>query len=878
MPKSVSDIAQGMVDKAADRMGVSEEKQKEIKKKADKKNKNVVDDDSAVEEFGEKAKETMSGGSTSSTSSDKSKSKQKSTEKTRKQEEIEEQVENIKEYKKDGLTRSERLAIGTQSERMDLQKQFKRVAAGKVKQKSMEDLGRSATSEEDAAATQEMVSGGQRDIAEAERKDKLSRSRQNVEQEIERVEHTENVESVTVDGEEMTKQEYLNRLEKTSSELEHEMAEAEASIKESEARQKRLVEQDPLQGKTTENYINDNRFKTSALVGVQPEAFTALSTAVTGGDVQEEVVEPMVEEVRKGYRGPGKAAFKSLASPLGIAGTSIAAGAVTQSGMNLISVKEASMASGTGKVASIASKGIFSKAANVVLSASAVGATAKAGKDIYSDVQEGDIAGALAKGAQFGLGAAGFRAGMKAYQPSVASKPRVSKSSTGRSESRLVKRSGGRVATGKSAAKLKQKIKYPNALGKTRYTTRVADIKLNAIQSTKDSTYAAGKVSYSEGGKQLGSETLVSISRNTGIKRRVGNSDWNLVRTIAETASQGKQFGYSFSKTKFVQKGKGKTTTASLNIGRTGKGYTSAVLSKDTVYDKSPVQLTFKTSSKNNLGIYSTSTSTSTSAGGMVQVQKVATTSPSTQTTSNSMSGLDIYQATQQGNTGKTVSVSTGNSDSGSSGQQAKAKTESVDTSTENFQNKAKISTVPKSRSRSKSERSVGPAYKNKVDLGKMPKRKTEFRNRPTIDTGFKPVQQSRPIQSPQSMFGVGSATKTKLRTKAKTRTKFKFKTVTGQMFKSNKSFVPAKPGIPIPEHDSKGFTPRKSKDSGRLPMGKQGRKGVAGDIISVTRSKAVTGKADIDYSENPGNTLGFDIRSAITKQEKEQDISIDLY
>lgn len=877
MPKSASDIAQDMVDKAADRMGVSEEKQKEIKKKADKENKKVVDDDSPVEKFGKKAKKKMRGKSSSSKSKTKSQKKEKkeSKEKTRKQEEIEEQVENIQEYKKDGLTRSERLAIGTQSEIMDLEKQFKRVAAGEVKQKSMEDLARSATSEEDAAATKEMVSGGQRDIAEAERKDKLSRTKQNVEQEIERVEDKENVESVTVDGEEMTKQQYLNRLENTSSELENEMAEAEASIKESEARQKRLVEQDPLQGKTTENYIDENRFKTSALVGVQPEAFNALSTAVTGGNVQEKVVEPMVEEVRKGERGPEKAAVKSLASPLGIAGTSVAAGAVTQSGLNLISVKEASMASGTGKAASIASKGGFSKAANVVLSASAVGATAKAGKDVYSEVQEGDEADALAKVAQFGLGAAGFRAGMKAYQPSAASKPRVSKSSTGRSESRLVKRSGGRVATGKSAAKLKQKIKYPNALGKTRYTNRVAEIKLNAIQSTKDSTYAAGKVSYSEGGKQLGSETLVSISRNTGIKRRVGSSDWNLVRTIAETASQGKQFGYSFSKTKFVQKGKGKTTTGSLNIGRTGKGYTSAVISKDTVYDTSPIQLTFKTSSKNNLGIYATSSSTSTSADGLVQVKKVATTSPSTQKTSTSMSGLDIYQATQQKTTGETVSVSTGNS-SGSSGQQAKAKTESVDTS-ENFQNKAKISTVPKSRSRSKS-RSVGPAYKNKVELEKMPKRKTEFRNRPAFNTGFKTGQHSRSMQSLQSIFGVSSATKAKLRTRAKTRSKFKSKTMTSQMFKSDKSFVPAKPGIPIPEHDFKGFPSRKSKDSGQSPMGKQRRKGVAGDIISVTRSKAATGKADIDYSENPGNTLGFDIRSAITKQEKEQDISIDLY
>ena len=421
------------------------------------------------------------------------------------------------------------------------------------------------------------------------------------------------------------KQERITRIQSTIDELveskedledtEKELQDFEESsmkvLAESEARQSKILQEDPLGGKTAETLAEESPAVTTGLVLTSPEAWkVAFSFAgnldpreETDVNLREDIIDPLVARRASGEVGPGEAAFKSLGSPPGVIGAATFAQGAISSGLGAASVKYPAAAS----VGQKAAKGL----GGVIVGSEVI----KSGKDIY----EGDTVEGVARAARLGTAVTAAVGTSKRFSARPVSQPKA-----GTSESVLVKRNG--VATGRGKAFVQQQMEQPLPFGKNLKFTQSADVSFPAIQSTGSSTYAAGNVQFYRAGSKIGSKPVAATIRSL-TPRRVGDETFQVSKSLVDTGS-GTKTGFTFTRqVANIAKGS-KTESLYQSFGGDGSG-ASVLRDRVITYDGSPISFTFKGSgTTSGTGLSVTKTGSTSLKSGLVSVQSKTVQTP----------------------------------------------------------------------------------------------------------------------------------------------------------------------------------------------------------------------------------------------------------
>lgn len=227
--------------------------------------------------------------------------------------------------------------------------------------------------------------------------------------------------TVTRDGssQTVTRDEALSILSEEREQLQSEVETArdqlgdpDQRVRDLAERQEDILEEDPMQGMTTEATLEDASPTEAAFASVSPTGFSIAASNVIGGLDAEEETARAIQKTRSA--GPVERTIQVLGSPLGVVATGGLAGKTFQVGVRgLAAVSQTAGAVGLrgGQAAG-------------------VGITALEAQKVAEDVEEGDIRSASIRAGQFISGSAGFAAG-------AASGAGIPSFSTGRSVSNV---------------------------------------------------------------------------------------------------------------------------------------------------------------------------------------------------------------------------------------------------------------------------------------------------------------------------------------------------------------------------------------------------------------------------------------------------------
>ena len=815
---------------------------------------------------------------------------------TRKQKAIERQLERINEMEKGGFTENEKHAI----------------------------------------------KAGQAEIEQAEQLDELKDARKEFEEDlrreedliksnIERLEDADDVEEVRLasdEGSDVVSREeaidyYEGRMEALREEEEQVLQEidtgemeSKASVEAIQSHIERYRETDPKAGRTTEDFIDEHRGKVSVLTGFQPEGFEVMGRRLVNDDEGAyEAIEGMVDEIRADERTPVGSAGRAVLSPPGTVGATAAGGYLVKSGVG------AATAFNPG----------LGMAAETSVKALGGSLLAGAGLDIAGDIREGDYGEATTKGLRYGAGAAGFMLGGAA-----AGKSKVlgdDGATTGRAETVLVDKGAGKV--GKGRGRVSHEVELPGPKKQTRVglegrgkppsvketgptVKREAAVDMD-IQASEGTAHGAGKVAVRDEGS-LTSVRDIALTAREGTPRKVSSKVYDGSRIVSDTG-EGREFGHVLSDRLITAQHADKTVSVNLGFSGAEKGRGTITLGKKTVYDDTALDVT-DISGKGSGGSNIFQHDFKHTIDGGEQVMQAAgfKTSAGTGVEDQAMqAGVEqaqkiLHESSLPGEktaTATTVDTRTTTSETADRTYQANIMTEQVsrDVSESTGFDTSQI-VLDNTRETPETGEQVQPFIDTGIGQDQEERVSTAVdtrtrtgtdTERPQVlgfDTGIMQEERSREVAVTGEMQGVvpgernvpGTGLGTDIsnfqlgRSRQMMESMFQQQNVfrqtmqpTSQLMKKSSGMLPGSIRIPFPGdlEEKSGFAAVDTDGKGRVS---EGDRGVPGDFISHSLAQAQFARAETVTDAERPQVLGFDIRSVVTRQEREEGFDLDIF